>query len=178
MLFWVKFICPAGDSSSRALVVMLIGAFIVFCSPGASAADIYPLFHEHFFKASLVGIQFTNNRPSVSLFLFPGALKFWCGTIATMFLASSWTRQSRPLLFFPSWLYILDGEDNCMLSVPLSTSDLHFSCWQRGENCQAVAAGAFMLLGYALWFSSKGGCSPFLSSCPRVVCSMFPVFQA
>ena len=28
---------------------------------------------------------------------------------------------------FPSWLYFLDGEDNCMLSVPLSTSDLHYS---------------------------------------------------
>ena len=94
-------------------------------------------------------------------------------------LASSWTRQSRPLLFFPSWLYLLDGEDNCMLSVPFSTSDLHFSCWQSGENCQAVAAGAFTLLGYAFWFSLRGGCSPFLSvllSCPRAVCSMFPVF--
>ena len=57
---------------------------------------------------------------------------------------------------FPSWMYLLDGEDKCMLSVPFNTSDLHFSCWQSGENCQAVAAGAFMLLGYALWFSSKG----------------------
>ena len=52
-------------------------------------------------------------------------------------------------------MYLLDGEDNCKLSVPFSTSDLHFSWWQSGENCQAVAAGAFMLLGYALWFSFK-----------------------
>ena len=28
---------------------------------------------------------------------------------------------------FPSWLCLLDGEDNCMLSVPSSTSDLHYS---------------------------------------------------
>ena len=31
-------------------------------------------------------------------------------------LASSWTRQD--LCFFPSWMHLLDGEDNCMLSVP------------------------------------------------------------
>ena len=80
---------------------------------------------------------------------------------------------------FPSWMYLLDGEDNCLLSVPFSTCDLHVSCWQSGENCQAVAAGASMLLGYALWFSSKRG-PPYFSvllSCPRVVCSMFPSFR-
>ena len=26
---------------------------------------------------------------------------------------------------FPSWMHLLAGEDNCILSVPLSTSDLH-----------------------------------------------------
>ena len=47
---------------------------------------------------------------------------------------------------FSSWLYFLDGEDNCMLSVPSNTSDLHYSSWQSGENCQAVAAGAFTFI--------------------------------
>ena len=45
----------------------------------------------------------------------------------------------KTLAVFPSWLHLLDGEDNCMLSVPLSTSDLHHSCWQSGENCQVVS---------------------------------------
>ena len=75
---------------------------------------------------------------------------------------------------FPSWLYLLDDEDNCLLSVPLSTSDLHYCCWQSGENSQVVSARAFTLLCHAFWFSLKV-CSPFLLSCPRVVCSMFPV---
>ena len=100
MLFWVKFICPAGDSSSRALVVMLIGAFIVFCSPDESPPTHIHSSTNTFFKVSPFGIQFTHNRPSETLFLFPGSLKCWCGTIATMFLPS-WTRQSRPLPFFP-----------------------------------------------------------------------------
>ena len=51
-------------------------------------------------------------------------------------------------------------EDKCMLSVPSSTSDLHFSCWQSGENCQVVSARAFTLLSHALWFSMKGCSSP------------------
>ena len=65
--------------------------------------------------------------------------------------------------FFPSWMHLLDGEDNCMLSVPLSTSDLHKSCWQSGENCQGVSAGAFTLLCHAFWFSLKGCFSPCFS---------------
>ena len=57
---------------------------------------------------------------------------------------------------FPSWLHLLDGEDSCMLSVPLSTIDLHYSRWQSGENCQVVSARAFKLLCHAFWFSLKG----------------------
>ena len=33
----------------------------------------------------------------------------------------------------PSWLCLLDGEDNCMLSVPSSTCDLLISCWQSAK---------------------------------------------
>ena len=42
-----------------------------------------------------------------------------------------------------------------MLSVPFSTSDFHSSCWQSGENCRVVAAGAFTLLGSTFWFSLR-----------------------
>ena len=144
------------------------------------ADDIYPLFHKHVFQG-LAGWnpEFTYDRPSETFFLFPGAQVLVWHQYHHV-LASSWTRQSRPLPFFPSWMYLLDGDDNCMFSVPFSTSDLHYSCWQSGENCQVVSAGAFTLLCYACWFSSKGGCSPYFSvllSCPRVVCSMFPSFR-
>ena len=73
-----------------------------------------------------------------------------------LFSASSWTRQSRPLLFFHRGCTFLDGEDNCMLSVPSSTSDLHYCCWQSVENCQVVCAVAFTSLCHAFWFSLQG----------------------
>ena len=66
---------------------------------------------------------------------------------------------------FPSWMYLLGGDDNCNLSVPFSTSDLHFSCWQSGANCQAMAAEAFMMLNYALWFLPKADELLFVLSC-------------
>ena len=81
----------------------------------------------------------------MSLFLFSGVLKCWCGTMPPSF-HKLLNETVTTFAVFPSWMNLLDGEDNCMLSVPFSTSDLHFSCWQSGENCQAVAAGAFMLL--------------------------------
>ena len=36
---------------------------------------------------------------------------------------------------FPSWMYLLGGDDNCMLFVPFSMCDLHISCWQGGDSC-------------------------------------------
>ena len=53
------------------------------------------------FKVSPVGIQFTYNRPSETLFPLP-----WCSQVLVWHhchhvLASSETRQSRPLLFSP-----------------------------------------------------------------------------
>ena len=56
---------------------------------------------------------------------------------------------------FPSCLHLLDCDDNCMLSVPFSTSDLHYSSGQSGEICQVVSTGAFTLLCHAFWFSLK-----------------------
>ena len=79
---------------------------------------------------------------------------------------------------FPSWLCLLDGEDNCML--PFSTSDLHFCCWQSGENCQVVSAEAFTLLGYAILFSLNfSALLIFLSCCLAHALSArcFPSFR-
>ena len=109
-----------------------------------------------FFKASLIGIYFTNFDPL-------------CGLSPSLELSSAGVAPLPPsfhkllsvtvttFAIFPSWMYLLDGDDNCMLSVPSRTSDLHISCWQSGEICQAMAADAFLLFNYALWFSAECG---------------------
>ena len=145
------------------MVAMCTGASIVFCSSDESPPTLFHSSTNTFFKVSLVGIQFTYNRPSETFFFFPGALKCWCGTM----FSQAPTRDSQDLFaVFSFVLYLLDGDDNCMLSVQSSTTDLHYTCWQSGENCQVVSAGAFTLLCHAFFF--------FLLSCPRVVCSMIP----
>ena len=127
------------------------------------AAGLYPLFHEHIFQVLAVwNPVFTNNRPSVSLFLFLGTVKCWCGTIAPCSV-KLFDETVKTFAFFSSYMYLLDGDDNCMLSVPCSTSDFTLVLGKVAKNCQAVAAGAFTLLGYALWFSSKRGSSLFFN---------------
>ena len=64
----------------------------------------------------------------------------------------------------PSWMCLLGGDDNCMLSVPSRACDLHICCWQRAEICQAIAAAAFTLFNYALQFSTKMRMTSLLSS--------------
>ena len=39
---------------------------------------------------------------------------------------------------FLSWFHLLGGKENCMFSVPFSTSGLHYSSWQSGEICQVL----------------------------------------
>ena len=56
---------------------------------------------------------------------------------------------------FPSCEPLLDCGDNCMLSVPLSTSDLHCSRWQSGEICQVLSTGAFTLFCHVLMVLRK-----------------------
>ena len=82
---------------------------------------------------------------------------------------------------FLSWMYLLGGDDNCMLSVPSSTCDPRTCCWQSGEICHAIADAAFTLFNYALWSSINCGWSlscPDLLSCQRVTCSTIPVLSA
>ena len=52
---------------------------------------------------------------------------------------------------------------NACCSVPLSTSDLHYSRWQSGEICQVLSTGAFTL--FLPFFPSL---SLVLVSCSRV----------
>ena len=47
--------------------------------------------------------------------------------------------------FFPRVKHPLGCDDTCMLSVPLSTSGLHYRSWQSGEICQVLSTGAFTL---------------------------------
>ena len=115
-------------------MVIRTGAFIVFCtseeSPqtsihsstntcfsmsrwlGSSLRTIDPLCH---FSSSL-GLSSAGVTP-----LPPCSGKLLDETVQTFTV-------------FPSWLHLLDGEDNCMLSVPFCTSDLHYDCWQSGEK--------------------------------------------
>ena len=65
---------------------------------------------------------------------------------------------------FPSCLHLLGCDDNCMLSVPLSTSDLHNCRWPSGEICQVVSTRAFMLSCHVFLVSLKV-CSSFFFLC-------------
>ena len=71
---------------------------------------------------------------------------------------------------FPSCWHLLDCDDNCMLSVPLSTSGLLCNRWQSGEFCQGLSTGAITLWCHVLLISMKACSSSFLLllSCPRV----------
>ena len=132
MLFWVKFICPAGDSSSCAMVVMCTKTSTEFCTSDESPPTyIHSFFHTHFSRSR--------------------RLKFSLHTIDPLRHFSSSLELSRHHCH-----HVLASSDNCMLSVPLSTSDLYNSCWQSGENCQVASAVAFTLLCHAFWFSLKG----------------------
>ena len=59
-------------------------------------------------------------------------------------LEISWTRQSRPSPL-PRVKHLLGCDDQCMLSVPLSTNVLHYSRWQSGGSCQVLSTGDFTL---------------------------------
>ena len=48
-----------------------------------------------------------------------------------------------------SHLLLLDCDDSCMLSVPSSTSDLHYSRWQSSVIYQVLSTEAFTLLCHA-----------------------------
>ena len=82
-------------------------------------------------------------------------------------------------VFLP-WMYLLDGDDNYILSVPFSTRDTTLTVG-RVVKIARWWLPVLSCLGYASWFSSKRGCSPCLSvllSFPRVTCSTIPVFSS
>ena len=77
---------------------------------------------------------------------------------------------------FPSWMYLMGGDVNCMLSGPSCTCDLHISCWQGGDICQAIAAEAFTLFNYALWVFRQMRMISLLSGLGLTLRSSAPVF--
>ena len=155
---------------------------ITFCS-----SDESPPAHSHsskcaLFKVSPVGIQNTCSRALSDAFPF-----IWDSKSAGVAPLPPCSRKLldetvKTFAVFPSWLHLLDGEDNCMLSVPLSTSDLHYSRWQSGVIYQGLSTGAFALLCHVLLtslmvfsysFSFVGCCLAH-----AFVCRMSPVFSA
>ena len=51
----------------------------------------------------------------------------------------------KTISLFPSCSQLLDLDDKCILSVPLSTSGPHYSRWQSGGICQVLSTEAFTL---------------------------------
>ena len=117
---------------------------MAFCSSDESPPTHIRSSKNAFIKVSPVGIQFTYSRPSETLFLLSGSqVLFWhhCHHVL-----ASLDETVKTFAVFPSWLRLLNGEDNCMLSVPSSTRDLHINCWQGGDICQQVANDAFQVV--------------------------------
>ena len=74
----------------------------------------------------------------------PGFLKLFSDTVTTFAV-------------FPSWIYLLGGDDDCMLAVPSGTCELHISCWQGSDSCQAIAAAVFDVVQLRTVVSPRGG---------------------
>ena len=142
-------------------------------------ADLYPLFHERLVQG-LTGWDLRYQQLILCVtfpFLRSYQVLVWhhCHQVIASFSA----RQSRPLPFFPSWMYLLDGDDNCMLSMPFSTSDLHFAVgrvakiarrWLPELLCYLATHCGFLLKTSAL-LSALSCCLAHALSTPR-----FPSF--
>ena len=76
---------------------------------------------------------------------------------------------------FPSWLYLLDGEDNCMLSVPFSTSDLHWRKLPGGVRRGFHVAVLRILVLFEGWLLSLFFCLCCLAHALSARC--FPSFR-
>ena len=78
-------------------------------------------------------------------------------------------------------MYLLDGEDNCMLSVPCTMSDLHFSSWQSGEKLPGGGCCSFHVtwLRFVVFFKTRVLSFFYLSCClPHALCARcFPSFR-
>ena len=115
MKFWVELVCPAGVSSSRAVVVTRTGAFLVFC-PSEESPQTFIHSSTHFFSmCRRLGSSLHTIDPLRHFSFFLGLLSAGVAPLPPC---------SRKLLdetvktftVFPSCLYLLDD-------------DLHYSCW-------------------------------------------------
>ena len=100
-MFWVKLICPAGVSSSCAMVVMRTGAFIVFCPSEESLQTSIHSSTYTFFQGLAGWHPIYVQSALCDTFPFPWGYQVLVWHHCHHVLASSQTRQSKPLLFFP-----------------------------------------------------------------------------
>ena len=105
----------------------------------------YPGYHGDLFQRASLALSTTKVLILSMGYPLSYVVKCWCGTIAAEFSQVA-QRHSDALCRFPSWMYLLGGDDSCMLSVPSSTCHSRNCCWQRGETYQAIADAAFTLV--------------------------------
>ena len=83
-----------------------------------------------------------------------------------------WMKQSRPSPLCPRDNIFSIVTTNGLLSVPLSTSHLHYRRWQSGEIFQVLSTGAFTVLCHVFNGIKEDLLSSFVTfvlvSCPRI----------
>ena len=142
--------CPASCLMSKRIS-------IAFCS-----SDKSPLAYA-LFKVWSVGIHNTCSNAFCGVFH-----PIWVSRSAGVAPFSSCYRKLldetvKTFAVFPrGCTFSMDGEDNCMLSVPFSSRDLHYSSRQGGRIYQVLTTGALTL-----------GCHVFMVSM-KVYCSVLP----
>ena len=174
MLFWVKFICTAGVSLSRDIVVKRGPSDGLSLMKTHSSINV---FFQGFTDWDLLYKQLILCLAFPFLWSYQVLVWHHCHQVITSFSA----RQSRPLPFFPL---------GCTFSMvtTIACCPCHLvrvtSTIAVGRVAQIAKRWLPKLLCYSTThcgFSPKGECSPFCSvllSCQRVVCSTIPVFLA
>ena len=134
-----------------------------------------------FFKASLIGIYFTNTWILYVAFPFLWSYQVLVWHHCHQVITRCSARQSRPLPCFPCGctFSMVTTVACCPCRLVRVTSTL--AVGRVAQIAKRWLPKLFMLLDYTLWFSPKGECSPFCSvlmSCQRDTCSTNPVFSA
>ena len=167
MLFWVKFICLA-----RRFIVVGHGGnvhrdvYSILFLRGV-AVDMYPFLHECFFRLAGWNPIYVQSGP-----LRHFSLGLRSAGVAPLPPCSRKLLNETVKTFavFPSWLHLLNGEDNCMLFVPLRTSDLHCSSFQVAKSARWCPPGLSRCCATHTGFSFKGCSFFFLVVLSRLSC--------
>ena len=118
---------------------------------------------------------------SCSLWCFRSYLSFKCAGVAPLppRYRKILDESVKTFAVFPSCEQLLDCDDNCMLSVPLSTSDIHYSRWHSREIYQVLSTGVLRCFSTWSMVPKKIYSHPLSLLCCCLalsfVCSLFPV---